>query len=243
MAWLVSSSVSDCSGPAVRLVIEGGFHPDEIIPHPPLVVENKAGQSRLAFDLAAEREDEQTVLGGLKTKDIDVVVAKPGVGLVIAISVNGTGGALRNLTNRMEEAIGDSTNLHIMYPGLVYAFLHVIEKKLTVGAFGGAGGGPAGYQRGGGVGGQWDWDGRARWPRRLPDDVGRVPSRGAIANFCNQALAFHQRGLAQLEPEARALAGLGFNADPAIHSFDALADQSQTNAGARIRFLGVESLE
>ncbi len=220
MAWLVSSSVSDCSGPAVRLVIEGGFHPDEIIPHPPLVVENKAGQSRLAFDLAAEREDEQTVLGGLKTKDIDVVVAKPGVGPVIAISVNGTGGALRNLTNRMEEAI-----------------------ELTVGAFGGAGGGPAGYQRGGGVGGQWDWDGRARWPRRLPDDVGRVPSRGAIANFCNQALAFHQRGLAQLEPEARALAGLGFNADPAIHSFDALADQSQTNAGARIRFLGVESLE
>jgi hypothetical protein len=27
----------------------------------------------------------------------------------------------------MEEAIGDSTNLHIMYPGLVYAFLHVIK--------------------------------------------------------------------------------------------------------------------
>ena len=71
--------------------------------------------------------NEQTVLGGLKTKDIDIVVAKPGIGPVIAISVKGTGGAFRNLTNRMEEAIGDSTNLHIMYPGLVYAFLHVLK--------------------------------------------------------------------------------------------------------------------
>ncbi len=35
--------------------------------------------------------------------------------------------AFRNLTNRMEEAIGDSTNLHIMYPGLVYGFLHILK--------------------------------------------------------------------------------------------------------------------
>jgi hypothetical protein len=27
----------------------------------------------------------------------------------------------------MEEAIGDSTNLHIMYPGLVYGFLHFLK--------------------------------------------------------------------------------------------------------------------
>lgn len=112
---------------AIRLVIEGGFHPDEITPHPPLVVGGHGGRNRLSFDETAQREDEQTVLGGLKTKDIDIVVAKPGIGPVIAISVKGTGGAFRNLTNRMEEAIGDSTNLHIMYPGLVYAFLHVIK--------------------------------------------------------------------------------------------------------------------
>jgi hypothetical protein len=111
----------------MRLVIEGGFHPDEITPHPPLLVETRAGRNRLVFDQRAQRENEQTVLGGLKTKDIDVVVAKPSIGPVIAISVKGTGGAFRNLTNRMEEAIGDSTNLHIMYPGLVYAFLHVIK--------------------------------------------------------------------------------------------------------------------
>ncbi|MBI4664167.1 MAG: hypothetical protein HY735_35675 [Verrucomicrobia bacterium] len=112
---------------AIRLVIEGGFHPDEITPHPPLVVEGGGGRQRLVFDASVERENEQTVLGGLKTKDIDVVVTKPSVGPVIAVSVKGTGGAFRNLTNRMEEAIGDSTNLHIMYPGLVYAFLHVLK--------------------------------------------------------------------------------------------------------------------
>ena len=112
---------------AIRLVIEAGFHPDEITPHPPLLVETRGDHNRLVFDQRAQRENEQTVLGGLKTKDIDVVVAKPRIGPVIAISVKGTGGAFRNLTNRMEEAIGDSTNLHIMYPGLVYAFLHVLK--------------------------------------------------------------------------------------------------------------------
>lgn len=108
-------------------MLEGGFHPDQVTPHPPLAVETRAGAHRLLFDTNAERENEQTVLGGLKTKDIDVVVTKHGVGPVIAISVKGTGGAFRNLTNRMEEAIGDSTNLHIMYPGLVYGFLHVMK--------------------------------------------------------------------------------------------------------------------
>ena len=35
--------------------------------------------------------------------------------------------AFRNLTNRMEEAVGDCTNLHIAYPNLVYGFLHVLR--------------------------------------------------------------------------------------------------------------------
>jgi len=112
---------------ATRLAIEGGFHPDEITPHPPLRVETRGGRRSLSFDPQAQRDNEQTVLGGLKTKAIDVVITKPRVGPVIAVSVKGTGGAFRNLTNRMEEAIGDSTNLHIMYPGLVYAFLHIIK--------------------------------------------------------------------------------------------------------------------
>jgi hypothetical protein len=70
---------------------------------------------------------ECTILGGLKTKAVDVVVAKPGIGPVFAVSMKGTLNAFRNLTNRMEEAVGDCTNLHISYPALVYGFLHVMR--------------------------------------------------------------------------------------------------------------------
>lgn len=70
---------------------------------------------------------ELTVLGGLKTKDVDVVVSKPGIGPCVAVSIKGTLNAFRNLTNRMEEAVGDCTNLHISYANLVYGFLHVIR--------------------------------------------------------------------------------------------------------------------
>jgi hypothetical protein len=111
----------------VRLVLEGGFDPDEIAPHPPLRVENKAARKLLSFAPDVEDTREQTLLGGLKSKVVDVVVTKEGIGPVLAISVKGTGNAFRNLTNRMVEAIGDSTNLHIMYPGLVYGFLHFLK--------------------------------------------------------------------------------------------------------------------
>lgn len=114
-----------------RLVIEGGLNPEEISPRPPLRVETRgAGSSRrheLVFDESAARPGEQTVLGGLKTKDVDVVVAKRHVGPCLAVSVKGTFNAFRNLTNRMEEAAGDCTNLHIAYPALVYGFLHVMR--------------------------------------------------------------------------------------------------------------------
>lgn len=81
----------------------------------------------LIHDDAAARKGEQTILGGLKTKDVDVVVSLPGIGPCLAISVKGTMNAFRNLTNRMEEAAGDCTNLHISYPTLVYGFLHIIR--------------------------------------------------------------------------------------------------------------------
>lgn len=112
---------------AMRLVLEGGFHPDEIAPHPPFAVKRVAKRNMLVFDPASEDSGEQTILGGLKSKAVDVVVAKKGIGPVVAISVKGTIGAFRNLTNRMEEAIGDSANIHIMYPGLVYGFLHLLK--------------------------------------------------------------------------------------------------------------------
>lgn len=112
---------------ALRLVLEGGFLPDEITPHPPVrATRSRAGWS-LEYAPALETTSESTVFGGMKTKQIDVVVAKSGVGPVLAVSVKGTFRAYRNLVNRMEEAIGDSTNVHVMYPGLVYGFLSLIR--------------------------------------------------------------------------------------------------------------------
>lgn len=114
-----------------RLVIEGGFHPQHMLPHPPLSVETVGSGSgrrhRLVFDASIARGGEQTILGGLKTKNVDVVVSQREIGPCLAVSVKGTFNAFRNLTNRMEEAAGDCTNLHISYPALVYGFLHVIR--------------------------------------------------------------------------------------------------------------------
>lgn len=86
----------------------------------------RLGRWFLEYAPEAETTSELTVLGGMKTKQIDVVVAKSGIGPVLAISLKGTFRAYRNLVNRMEEAIGDSTNVHVMYPGLVYGFLSLI---------------------------------------------------------------------------------------------------------------------
>lgn len=116
---------------AERLVIEGGFSPDEIVPRPPLraaqVGSGKTMTHRLLLDSDSAVSGELTILGGLKTKSVDVVVVKEGLGPCIAISVKGTLNAFRNLTNRMEEAAGDCTNIHISYPNLVYGFFHVIR--------------------------------------------------------------------------------------------------------------------
>jgi hypothetical protein len=112
---------------ACRLVLEGGFHPDEITPRPPFVVTRQGNHLILAHDAASGSTGEQTVLGGLKTKSIDVVVSKPKVGPCLAVSLKGTLNAFRNLTNRLEEAAGDCTNLHMFYPALVYGFWSLIR--------------------------------------------------------------------------------------------------------------------
>ena len=116
---------------ACRLVIEGGFLPDDVTPRPPFVVNTRGtgADRRHLLDYAPESagSGERSILGGLKTKQVDVVVTKDGIGPCVAVSMKGTLGAFRNLTNRMEEAVGDCTNLHISYPTLVYAFLHVIK--------------------------------------------------------------------------------------------------------------------
>lgn len=112
---------------ACRLVLEGGFHPDEITPHPPFDVIEQGGQHHVLFDPEKATGGETTVLGGLKTKKVDIVVNKYGLGPVLAISCKGMTGAFRNLTNRMEETVGECTNLHITYPALVFGYLFVLR--------------------------------------------------------------------------------------------------------------------
>ncbi|MEE7492213.1 hypothetical protein [Methylobacterium oryzae] len=106
---------------ACRLVVEGGFLPEDITPRPPLAVDPRSG--RLRYEPDAATGGERTILGGLKTKDIDVTVLKPGLGPVLAVSCKGAIKAFRNLTNRLEEAVGDCTNIHITYPALVAGYL------------------------------------------------------------------------------------------------------------------------
>ena len=112
---------------ACRLVLEGGFHPDELKPRPPFTVKKRRGQLLIDFEPGAATGGEATVLGGLKTKNVDVAISKDGLGLVLAVSCKGMTGAFRNLTNRMEETIGECTNLHITYPALVFGYLFVIR--------------------------------------------------------------------------------------------------------------------
>ena len=119
---------------ACRLVLEGGFHPDEIKPRPPFTVTKRRGQYLLHFDQGTATGGEATVLGGLKTKNVDVVISKDGLGPVLAVSCKGMTGAFRNLTNRMEETIGECTNLHITYPALVFGYLFVIRANEVPGA-------------------------------------------------------------------------------------------------------------
>ena len=110
-----------------RLVLEGGFHPDELSPRPPLRVAQAGHRYTLHYDPHASSTTEATILGGLKTKDVDIVANKEGIGPVLAVSCKGMTGAVRNLTNRLEETIGECTNIHIAYPTLVFGYLFLIR--------------------------------------------------------------------------------------------------------------------
>jgi len=111
-----------------RLVLEGGFPPDEINPRPPLRIAGKAGSNpRVVYDPTQSTRTETTILGGLKTKNVDIVVTKAELGPVLAVSCKGMTGAVRNLTNRLEETIGECTNIHIAYPTLVFGYLFLMR--------------------------------------------------------------------------------------------------------------------
>lgn len=113
---------------AARLVLEGGILPEWISPRPPLLA-NRISNAvyGLRYSEAVESKAERRVLGGIKYKNVDVTAVVDGLGPAIGISAKSTGNAFRNLTNRMEEALGECTNVHLMYPGFVFGFLHFIK--------------------------------------------------------------------------------------------------------------------
>src|SRR5271166_514897 len=117
---------------ACRLVLEGGFHPRDITPRPPFDVTLRGRRAFLAYNPGSAGTGEQVVLGGLKTKSVDVVVTKPSIGPVIAVSCKGVTKAFRNLTNRMEETIGECTNLHITYPAMVLGYFALMRANRTL---------------------------------------------------------------------------------------------------------------
>jgi len=82
---------------------------------------------RLAFSPQAVTRRSTLSMVRSNIKDVDVTVLVPSLGPAVAISGKSTGNAFRNLTNRMEEALGECTNVHLMYPGLVFGFLHLIK--------------------------------------------------------------------------------------------------------------------
>lgn len=114
---------------ATRLVLEGGFAPDELHPRPPLEAGRGRHANRLSFAPERATSSEATILGGLKTKNVDIVATKDGIGPVLAISCKGMTGAFRNLTNRLEETIGECTNIHIGYPMLVFGYLFIAQGR------------------------------------------------------------------------------------------------------------------
>ena len=65
---------------AARLVIEGGFPPDDLLPRPPFQVRHIRGRHQLVYAPKSAASGEGTVLGGLKTKNLDIVATKEGIG-------------------------------------------------------------------------------------------------------------------------------------------------------------------
>ena len=121
-------SVPDVRVPGFFLTYMSGVAPNlELEPRPPLRVDDAGDQPQIVYDPSETTRSEATILGGLKTKNVDIVVTKNGIGPVLAVSCKGMTGAVRNLTNRLEETIGECTNIHIGFPTLVFGYLFLMR--------------------------------------------------------------------------------------------------------------------
>ena len=113
---------------ATRLVLEGGFPPEWVLPRQSFA-STKVNNAVYQLELSPkpQKVSRHRVLGGIKYNDLDVAVLVPGLGPALGISGKSTGNAFCNLTDPMEEALVECTNIHLMYPGFVFGFLHLIR--------------------------------------------------------------------------------------------------------------------
>jgi hypothetical protein len=90
---------------------------------------NQLAALRLGLDSGGQSiTTDPTVIGAYLPKTVDLVALHPTAGPTLAISVKSlTRGVTKNLTNRVEEYVGEATNLHTRYPMLVFGFLLVLE--------------------------------------------------------------------------------------------------------------------
>lgn len=114
---------------AIRLVLEGGFEPETILPSPPFAsCKQTLEQYRLEYTPDQTSTSEATILGGLRTKQIDLTARSAEAGPTLGISFKTTSNAFRNIPNRVEELLGDVTNIHLRYPAFTYGFCHIVQK-------------------------------------------------------------------------------------------------------------------
>jgi hypothetical protein len=114
---------------ALRLILEGGFLPEEVTPRTPLsCTKETLTEHRLGYDETQSTGGEANVLGEYRSKQTDVVANDEEAGPVLGVSVKSTGKSFRNLTNRIEEMAGVAANAHGWYPGFVYGFLHIVKR-------------------------------------------------------------------------------------------------------------------
>jgi len=113
---------------AIRLVLEGGFEPESILPRPPFSSKKRTLEKFvLKYTPEVANTSEATILGGLRTKQIDLTVRSAEAGPTLGISFKTTGNAFRNIPNRVEELLGDVTNIHLRYPAFTYGFCHIVK--------------------------------------------------------------------------------------------------------------------
>ena len=122
---------------ACRLVIEGGFDPEWIRPRPPITVDRNRDGLFLSHDPDAAMPGGRTLPGGLKDAKPDVTVTIPGIGPVLALSLEGTEsvaagrGGVPEMIGGLERTAGACVNLHMIYPALVYGYWHVFAASLV----------------------------------------------------------------------------------------------------------------